>query len=62
MCTRLQFSTKSEADRCLAAAIGATDPAHARDTGGSCVYLGTRALHITRAVDREEVRIAALHV
>lgn len=54
--TVLQFATKDEADRCLAAAIGATDPAHARDTGGSCIYLGSRALHVTRAVDREEVR------
>lgn len=51
-----QFSNRDEADLCLAAAIGATDPALARDSGGSCVYLGTRALHITRAVDREQVR------
>ena len=51
-----QFSNRDEADLCLAAAIGATDPSLARDSGGSCVYLGTRALHITRAVDREQVR------
>lgn len=54
-----QFSNRGEADLCLAAAIGATDPALARDSGGSCVYLGTRALHITRAVDREQVRVGA---
>eukprot|EP00752_Nemacystus_decipiens_P011036 g9805.t1 len=50
----VKFSNKDDADRCLAAAIGATDPAHARDSGGSCIYLGSRALHVTRAVDREE--------
>lgn len=53
---RLQFSKRDDADRCLAAAIGATDPTHARDSGGSCIFLGSRALHVTRAVDREEVR------
>lgn len=53
----LQFSNKDEADRCLAAAIGATDPTFARDSGGSCIYLGTRALHVTRAVDREQVMV-----
>lgn len=56
--TQLQYSKRDDADRCLAAAIGATDPAHARDSGGSCIYLGSRALHVTRAVDREEVREA----
>lgn len=55
----VQFSVKEEADRCLAAAIGATDPAHARDSGGSCIYLGSRALHVTRAVDREQVSAGA---
>eukprot|EP00903_Cladosiphon_okamuranus_P005563 g5539.t1 len=50
----VKFSKRDDADRCLAAAIGATDPAHARDSGGSCIYLGSRALHVTRAVDREE--------
>lgn len=56
-CNAMQFAKKDEADRCLAAAIGATDPAHARDEGGSCIYLGSRALHVTRAVDREQVRL-----
>ncbi|CAN0005643.1 unnamed protein product, partial [Hapterophycus canaliculatus] len=50
----VKYSKRDDADRCLAAAIGATDPAHARDSGGSCIYLGGRALHVTRAVDREE--------
>ncbi|CAM9452983.1 unnamed protein product [Ectocarpus sp. 13 AM-2016] len=50
----VKYSKRDDADRCLAAAIGATDPAHARDSGGSCIYLGSRALHVTRAVDREE--------
>ncbi|CAM9304033.1 unnamed protein product [Pylaiella littoralis] len=50
----VKFSKRDDADRCLAAAIGATDPTHARDSGGSCIFLGSRALHVTRAVDREE--------
>lgn len=50
-----QFSNRDEADRCLAAAIGATDPVLARDSGGSCIFMGSRALHVTRAVDKEEV-------
>ncbi|KAG5186528.1 hypothetical protein JKP88DRAFT_346539 [Tribonema minus] len=55
----VKFTTREAADKCLAVAEGLEDGAEPINdilSGGNSIYLGGRALHVMRAVERDEAQ------